>query len=173
MQMHGSTGNQTPVYKTNKSRHVFLNSAKNVLFLIQCVWQRFLLIRPSQEVEQMLPWHPSGPCTPNLPPTADVPRRTPHIPGPPIHTHSHTHRPRGLSHTQKREGPRYTSVSSQKKRDSRQLSDGDLWVHLRCFLFVSTPPSLHGSLTRTPLWKTNTNDGNALIWCKLERNCSK
>lgn len=146
----------------------FLKLCKECSFSHPVCVAAFLLIRPSQEVEQMLPWHPSGPCTPDLPPTADIPRRTPHIPRPPIHTH----RPRGLSHTQKREGSRCTSVSSQKQRDSCQLSDGDLWVHLRCFLFVSTLSSLHGSLTRTPLWKTNTNDGNASIWCKLERNCS-
>lgn len=29
----------------------------------------------------MLPWHPSGPRTPALPPTADAPQRTPRIPG--------------------------------------------------------------------------------------------
>lgn len=28
------------------------------------------------------------------------------------------------------------------------------------------------SHTRTPIWKTNTNDGNASIWCKLVRKCS-
>lgn len=86
MQMRNPTGNLTFVYKKNKSRHVFLNSAKNAIFSVfslsrpACV-AAFLLIRHSQEVEQMLPWHPSGPCTPALPPTVDAPRRTPHIPG--------------------------------------------------------------------------------------------
>lgn len=89
MQMRDPTGNPTFVYKTNKSRHVFLNSAKNALFSLLsspvsrpvCV-AAFLLIRPGQEVEQMLPRHPSGPRTPALPPAADAPRRTPRIPGP-------------------------------------------------------------------------------------------
>lgn len=67
MQMCDLTGNPSIVYKTNKSGAVFLNSVRNVLFSIfsgPVCGAALLLIRACQEVEQMWPWNPSGPCTP-------------------------------------------------------------------------------------------------------------
>lgn len=66
----------------------------------------FLLIRPSQEVEQMLPWHPSGPRAPALPPTAGAPRRTPHIPSPLT--------ARGLSHEKEGSPSQYPHSTAEK-----------------------------------------------------------
>lgn len=85
----------------------------------------FLLIRSSQEVQQMFPWHPSGPCTPTLPPTGDAQRRTLTTLGP---SQGAGRRKKRLSavgiFTQW--GCRYQSVIKQ-----------DLWAYSGCFLFVS------------------------------------
>lgn len=172
MQTRDPTGNLTFVYKTNKMP-VFLNSAKNALFSLSvfsrpaCV-AAFLLIRPCQEVEQMLPWHPSGPRTPALPPTADAPRRTPHIPGPSQRG--------GCSHDKKGSPPTDPGAVTQHRHQPGCCFHS--W-----YMCVSDWPSgfMRGvsslfqhshSHTHTPLWKTNTNDGNASIWCKLVRKCS-
>lgn len=147
----------------------------------------FLLIRPCQEVEQMLPWHPSGPRTPALAPTPGAPRRTTHITGP---------SQRGVATTKKKRKEKLSSSGSSSS-DAAQTS---VWMLLSFMLRVcvyvwerEVPVSYQtgplGSFevfplcfntllpswrshTRTPIWKTNTNDGNASIWCKLVRKCS-
>lgn len=172
MQMRDSTGNQTFVYKTNKSRHVFLNSAKNVLFsssvcgsifadktqpgggtdvALTSIWASYACSAShcrcsTQDTLHSQPPHSEGPH----PLKEGTPPQYPHS-------------------TEIRLGAAFILVPCVRYRS---VIRQDLWVHSRCFLFVSTLSWLHDSLTRTPLWKTNTNDGNASIWCKLERNCS-
>lgn len=58
----------------------------------------------------MLPWHPSGPRAPALPPTADAPWRTPRIPDPLT--------ARGLSHEKKGSPPRCPPAATQSPPDA-------------------------------------------------------
>lgn len=171
------TGNLTFVYMTNKRRHVFLNSAKNSPFLSVllpssvCV-AAFSADKTSQEVEQMLPWHPSGPRTPALPPTADAPRGIPRIPGPAQQGAAPTKRKLPCSGSFEQWRSTETAlmllsfVLRVTERDTSQLSG-------RTFGFIRGVSSLfQHSLAHTPFWKTNTNDGNASIWRRLVRKCS-
>lgn len=156
MQMCHSTGNQTFVYKANKSRHVFLTYAKNALFS-SSVCGNAVLIRPSQEVEQMLPWHPSGPRAPALPPTARCSTQdTPHSQPP----HSE-----GASPTKRRAGHQKAAWTPTSWRwDSGGISGGpsgfirgvsSLFQHSARFVMIS---HAHPFEKQTPMTETHRHD---------------
>lgn len=179
MQMRDSTGNQTFVYKTNKSRHVFLNSAKNALFSSSvCGSISADKTQPGGGTDVALTsiWA-SCPCSASHGrfSTQDTPHSQP--------PHSEGPLPR------KRRLP--ISISSQHSReihldaafihvpgvyycvrDTSQLSDGTSgFIRGVSSSFQHSPDFMTISHAH-PFEKTNTNDGNASIWCKLERNCS-
>lgn len=138
MQMRDSTGNQTFVYKTNKSRHVFLNSAKNVLFSSSVCGSIFAdKTQPGGRTDVALTsiWASyacsASHCRCSTQDTLHS--QPPHSEGP--HPLKEGAPPQYPHSTEIRLGAAFIHVPCVRYRS---VIRQDLWVHSRCFLFVST-----------------------------------